>query len=94
MCFGSREKSDGGGVRSRELDKIIRQDEKRMAKEVKLLLLGTLGYFTLRAREMVPTPKPAPVPILRSAACAALEFAPLAHSASLQLTESATDHVD
>ena len=39
MCFGSR-KSDGGALRSRELDRMIRQDEKRMAKEVKLLLLG------------------------------------------------------
>jgi len=41
MCFGSREKGDETGVaRSRELDKVIRADEKRMAKEVKLLLLG------------------------------------------------------
>ena len=41
MCFGGREKTDEVGVaRSRELDKVIRADEKRMAKEVKLLLLG------------------------------------------------------
>lgn len=40
MCFGSRKKDDGGVSRSRELDRIIRQDEKRMSKEVKLLLLG------------------------------------------------------
>ncbi|AEO56945.1 hypothetical protein MYCTH_2302506 [Thermothelomyces thermophilus ATCC 42464] len=41
MCFGAREKSDeAGAARSRELDKMIRADEKRMAKEVKLLLLG------------------------------------------------------
>jgi len=41
MCFGGRDKEDAGGAaRSRELDKIIRADEKRMAKEVKLLLLG------------------------------------------------------
>lgn len=40
MCFGSRKKDEGGASRSRELDRIIRQDEKRMAKEVKLLLLG------------------------------------------------------
>lgn len=39
MCFGSR-KGDSGALRSRELDRMIRQDEKRMAKEVKLLLLG------------------------------------------------------
>jgi guanine nucleotide-binding protein subunit alpha, other len=40
MCFGGRDKEDGGVTRSRELDRLIRQDEKRMAKEVKLLLLG------------------------------------------------------
>jgi guanine nucleotide-binding protein subunit alpha len=41
MCFGGREKTDEVGVaRSRELDKVIRADEKRLAKEVKLLLLG------------------------------------------------------
>lgn len=42
MCFGSRDKDDSGAARSRELDRTIRQDEKRMAKEVKLLLLGAL----------------------------------------------------
>lgn len=41
MCFGGRNKDDRGASRSRELDRVIRQDEKRMAKEVKLLLLGT-----------------------------------------------------
>lgn len=41
MCFGGREKGDeAGAARSRELDKMIRADEKRMSKEVKLLLLG------------------------------------------------------
>jgi hypothetical protein len=40
MCFGSRKGDEAGESRSRELDKIIRQDEKRMSKEVKLLLLG------------------------------------------------------
>jgi guanine nucleotide-binding protein subunit alpha len=40
MCFGGREKDDTGAARSRELDRIIRQDEKRMARQVKLLLLG------------------------------------------------------
>lgn len=41
MCFGSRRKDEADAMRSRELDKIIKADEKRMAKEVKLLLLGT-----------------------------------------------------
>lgn len=41
MCFGNRSKVDESGLaRSRELDKAIRADEKKMAKEVKLLLLG------------------------------------------------------
>lgn len=42
MCFGSRDNEDAAGAaRSHELDKLIRADEKRKAKEVKLLLLGT-----------------------------------------------------
>ncbi|KAI0186451.1 G protein alpha subunit [Xylaria flabelliformis] len=40
MCFGSRKTDEAGDARSRELDRVIKQDEKRMAKEVKLLLLG------------------------------------------------------
>ncbi|KAI8629951.1 G protein alpha subunit [Xylariaceae sp. FL1651] len=40
MCFGSRKTDEAGNAHSRELDKMIKQDEKRMAKEVKLLLLG------------------------------------------------------
>lgn len=41
MCFGGGEKEDVEGAnKSREIDKIIRQDEKKMAREVKLLLLG------------------------------------------------------
>jgi guanine nucleotide-binding protein subunit alpha len=40
MCFGARNKNEDGEAQSRELDKVLRQDEKRMAKEVKLLLLG------------------------------------------------------
>ncbi|KAG5950086.1 G-Protein alpha subunit [Claviceps sorghi] len=40
MCFRNREKDNSGASRSRDIDRGIRQDEKRMAKEVKLLLLG------------------------------------------------------
>lgn len=40
MCFRGRDKNNGEAARSRELDRMIRQDEKRMQKEVKLLLLG------------------------------------------------------
>ncbi|KAK5987524.1 Guanine nucleotide-binding protein alpha-2 subunit [Cladobotryum mycophilum] len=39
MCFGRRGR-DENGIRSKELDRIIRQDERRLSKEVKLLLLG------------------------------------------------------
>lgn len=42
MCFGGRKEDESGAARSRELDKVIRADEKRMAKEVKLLLLGRI----------------------------------------------------
>jgi guanine nucleotide-binding protein subunit alpha, other len=42
MCFGgSADREDVEGAnKSREIDKLIRQDEKKMAREVKLLLLG------------------------------------------------------
>lgn len=40
MCFGLRVKENGDSARSRDIDRVLRQDEKRMAKEVKLLLLG------------------------------------------------------
>ncbi|KAH9906815.1 G protein alpha subunit [Xylariomycetidae sp. FL2044] len=40
MCFGKRKTDEAGLARTRELDKIIKQDEKRMQREVKLLLLG------------------------------------------------------
>ncbi|OAA59050.1 G-protein alpha subunit [Niveomyces insectorum RCEF 264] len=40
MCFGRRSKGDEEAARSRELDKAIRSDEKRLSREIKLLLLG------------------------------------------------------
>lgn len=49
MCFGSRKTDDAGMTRSRELDKMIRADEKRMSKEVKLLLLGAYLSFVYQA---------------------------------------------
>ena len=52
-CCGGRNKENEDEVaHSRELDKAIRQDEKRMQKEVKLLLLGT----------RIPPPLSLPVP--------------------------------
>lgn len=53
MCFGRRNKDEADATRSRELDKILKADEKRMQKEVKLLLLGMAA----------PHPSPAP-PVL------------------------------
>jgi hypothetical protein len=41
MCLGGGNDGDEtGAVRNREIDKMIRADEKKMAKEIKLLLLG------------------------------------------------------
>ena len=39
-CGGRNKENEDEAARSRELDKVIRQDEKRLQKEVKLLLLG------------------------------------------------------
>lgn len=46
MCFGGSADRDDveGANKSREIDKLIRQDEKKMAREVKLLLLGECRY--------------------------------------------------
>jgi guanine nucleotide-binding protein subunit alpha len=43
MGGGSDTDADADGKRSREIERLIRQDEKRMSKEVKLLLLGELA---------------------------------------------------
>lgn len=66
MCFGSRE-NDAEGKRSKEIDQIIHRDEKVMARQVKLLLLGTFTPFpqtpthTSRVRAHYHiTPAPAP----------------------------------
>ncbi|EME49409.1 G protein alpha-like subunit [Dothistroma septosporum NZE10] len=40
MCFGSGNKEDPEAKKSKEIEKQLREDQKRMAKEVKLLLLG------------------------------------------------------
>ena len=40
MCFGARKSDDDGAARSRGLDKAIRAEEKRLVRQVKLLLLG------------------------------------------------------
>lgn len=42
MCMGDSG-NDAATAKSRDIDRAIKVDEKRMAKEVKLLLLGKLG---------------------------------------------------
>lgn len=55
MCFGNRSKVDESGLaRSRELDKAIRADEKKMAKEVKLLLLGKSSWMFVPSEDKEP----------------------------------------
>jgi guanine nucleotide-binding protein subunit alpha len=46
MCFGGSNKEDPDLKKSREIEKQLREDQKRMAKEVKLLLLG-MPYTSL-----------------------------------------------
>ena len=41
MCFGNGNKEDPDTKKSREIEKQLREDQRKMQKEVKLLLLGT-----------------------------------------------------
>ena len=45
MCFGNANKEDPDAKKSREIEKQLRDDQRRLSKEVKLLLLGesTIG---------------------------------------------------
>ena len=44
MCFGSSKKSDDPGSRKNaEIEKRIKQDQKKDAREVKILLLGEIA---------------------------------------------------
>ena len=58
MCFGRRNKDEADATRSRELDKILKADEKRMQKEVKLLLLGMAAPRTSAAPPALPDRTP------------------------------------
>ena len=40
MCFGNANKEDPDVKKSKEIEKQLRKDQDRLAKEVKLLLLG------------------------------------------------------
>lgn len=44
MCFGGRD--DPEVKKSRDLDRLIKEDEKTMARQVKLLLLGKLALLS------------------------------------------------
>ena len=50
MCFGKGNEEDPDAKKSREIEKQLREDQKRAAKEVKLLLLGT--SFLLRKEDV------------------------------------------
>lgn len=43
MCFSHGDHRDGDESRVHKLDKVIQRDANRMAREVKLLLLGKMG---------------------------------------------------
>lgn len=53
MCFGNGNKEDPDAKKSREIEKQLREDQKRMAKEVKLLLLG-MPHQTRVERRLSP----------------------------------------
>ena len=52
MCFGSGNKDDPDAKKSREIEKQLREDQRRMAKEVKVLLLGMLYHTVTVARRL------------------------------------------
>jgi len=43
MCFGSSNKEDPDAKKNREIERQLKEDQRRMQKEVKLLLLGMSG---------------------------------------------------
>ena len=49
MCFGGPKDKDaeGSAAKNKEIDRLLRADEKKQQREVKLLLLGKLYQFTL-----------------------------------------------
>ena len=43
MCFGNKKEYEGedeGSRRNKEIEKVLQEDKKRVAREVKILLLG------------------------------------------------------
>lgn len=50
MCFGSKKEPEGedeGARRNKEIEKVLQEDKKRVAREVKILLLGMFGYYPI-----------------------------------------------
>lgn len=76
MCFGRRNKDEADATRSRELDKILKADEKRMQKEVKLLLLGMAAPRTSPAPPvLLALPSDQPVQNTRDRDCVSPDHA-------------------
>ena len=46
MCFGSSKQDDPRARKNADIEKQLKADQKRQAKEVKILLLGTLDTGT------------------------------------------------
>lgn len=44
MCFGSSKQDDPRARKNADIEKQLRADQKKQAKEVKILLLGTSSY--------------------------------------------------
>ena len=45
MCFGSNSKEDPDAQKNKEIEKQLREDQKKMAREIKLLLLDMPLYI-------------------------------------------------
>lgn len=62
MCFGGGNNGeDPDAKKSKEIEKQLREDQKKMAKEVKMLLLGTAHlHWTLRVRVAILTDSQVP----------------------------------
>jgi len=51
MCFGSSKQDDPRARKNADIEKQLRADQKKQAKEVKILLLGALHTGTNKGRQ-------------------------------------------
>jgi guanine nucleotide-binding protein subunit alpha len=56
MCFGGSSKDDAGAQKSKEIERQLKDDQKKLAKEVKLLLLGECCAYDCRAGDVSSLP--------------------------------------